>query len=175
MTASSHWESSQEAAPRREAPAFRPLADLRIHDFATFLIVRRTGSVSAAAREAKVTPSQVSKTITRLEAQLGVSLFGRSTRGLVLSPAGHELAPTIEQLVDRARLLGRPLETRMPPLTFAAPQYLLAHILPRIAASQPRRRLRFLELAPALLRAYASQDVFDVALLPSPPKRITTP
>jgi DNA-binding transcriptional LysR family regulator len=151
------------------------LVDLRLHDLATFLIVRRTGSVSAAAREAKVTPSQVSKTITRLETQLGVSLFGRSTRGLVLSPAGHELAPTIEQLVEGARMLGRPLETRMPPLTFAAPQYLLAHILPKVAACQPRRRMRFLELAPAVMRAYAAQDVFDVALLPSAAKRITTP
>jgi DNA-binding transcriptional LysR family regulator len=43
------------------------LADLRVGDLMTFLAVRRSGSITAAARELKVTPSQVSKAISRLE------------------------------------------------------------------------------------------------------------
>ena len=151
------------------------LANLRFQDLTTFLVVRRTASISAAAREEKVTPSQVSKSIASLEARLGVRLFERSIHGIVLSAAGADLAPTIAQAVAGLRVLERPIEVRSPPLTIAAPQYLLAPLLSRIAAHRPAVRLRILELPPAVLRAYARQELFEIALLPSAPERITIP
>lgn len=49
------------------------------------------GSFTAAAQSLSVSPSAVSKTIQRLEQQLGLRLFTRTTRSLVLTPEGREL------------------------------------------------------------------------------------
>ena len=49
------------------------------------------GSYSAAARALSVTPSAVSKSVQRLERRLGVPLFTRTTRALVLTPQGRDL------------------------------------------------------------------------------------
>jgi DNA-binding transcriptional LysR family regulator len=64
-----------------------------------FLVVARTGSFSAAARELTVAPSVVTKRITRLEDQMGAQLFIRSTRALTLTPAGERLLPSFQRLV----------------------------------------------------------------------------
>ncbi len=47
------------------------------------------GGFSSAARALGVTPSAISKTITRLEARLGVRLLNRTTRRLTTTPEGE--------------------------------------------------------------------------------------
>ncbi|MDB5973136.1 MAG: LysR family transcriptional regulator [Hydrocarboniphaga sp.] len=47
------------------------------------------GGFSAAARELRMTPSAISKLVSRLEARLGARLFHRSTRKLQLTPEGR--------------------------------------------------------------------------------------
>jgi DNA-binding transcriptional LysR family regulator len=47
------------------------------------------GGFTAAARQLGVTPSAMSKTITRLENRLGVRLLNRTTRQLALTPEGE--------------------------------------------------------------------------------------
>jgi DNA-binding transcriptional LysR family regulator len=64
-----------------------------------FLLVARSGSFSAAARELGVAPSVVTKRITRLEEEMGAQLFVRSTRALSLTPAGERLLPQYQRLV----------------------------------------------------------------------------
>ena len=67
------------------------LDELRIADVATFLAVARSGSVTMAARQLDVTPSQVSKAVARLEGYLKVRLIERSGRGIILTDAaGYE-------------------------------------------------------------------------------------
>lgn len=71
------------------------------------------GSYTAAARSLAISPSAVSKSIQRLEQNLGVSLFTRTTRSLKLTPEGRDLherallllraAEEIEQLAKAAR------------------------------------------------------------------------
>ncbi len=46
------------------------------------------GSYSGAARSLGISPSAVSKSVQRLEARLGVSLFTRTTRSLTLDARG---------------------------------------------------------------------------------------
>src|SRR3954464_14560206 len=77
----------------------RAVADLRVADLQTFLAVVRSSSLTAAARERKVTPSQVSKAITRLETHFGRRLLDRGSRGVLLSDAGRRIAPTLEEVV----------------------------------------------------------------------------
>ena len=139
------------------------LGDLRIADVVTFLAVRRYGSVSAAARELEVTPSQVSKAIDRLSDELGKRLLVRTGRGVALTEDAERLAPTMQEIVARlARMRGE--ADPAPELTVAAPSYLIEHFLSPIAVSLPRFRVRGLRLGPSHIRAYAPERLFAVAV-----------
>ncbi|WP_085791191.1 LysR substrate-binding domain-containing protein [Roseivivax jejudonensis] len=65
-------------------------ARFRLRHVATFLAIARTGSVGQAAAELKVTQPAVSKTLRELEEILGVPLFDRTGRRVVLNAAGTE-------------------------------------------------------------------------------------
>lgn len=54
-----------------------------------FVEAATTGSLTAAAERLDVTPAAVSKSLARLEAQLGVRLLNRSTRRLALTEEGR--------------------------------------------------------------------------------------
>lgn len=58
-------------------------------DMATFQVLARTGTISAAAHELGVAPSAVSRRLKSLEARLGTELVRRSTRAMVLTSAGE--------------------------------------------------------------------------------------
>lgn len=64
----------------------------RTAEMETFLSVACTGSLSAAARELDLTPSAVSRIMTRLEKRLGIRLIVRSTRKLRLTSEGESYA-----------------------------------------------------------------------------------
>lgn len=59
-----------------------------IEDLRTFVEVADAGGVSAAARRLGVSKSIVSRRLFRLEAELGVQLLARTTRGAALTEAG---------------------------------------------------------------------------------------
>ncbi|RYF59045.1 MAG: LysR family transcriptional regulator [Comamonadaceae bacterium] len=54
-----------------------------------FEAVVRTGSLSAGGRELGLTPSGISRIISRIEQRLGVRLLIRTTRALTLTPEGN--------------------------------------------------------------------------------------
>ncbi|WP_353192297.1 LysR substrate-binding domain-containing protein [Pandoraea pnomenusa] len=60
-----------------------------LHLIESFVLSARAGSFSAAARRLGMTPAAVSKNVARLEAQLGLRLFHRSTRSLTLTAGGE--------------------------------------------------------------------------------------
>ncbi|WP_174801653.1 LysR family transcriptional regulator [Martelella limonii] len=72
-------------------------------DLLTFLVITRTGGFRAAARRLGVSPSTVSETMTRLEAELGVPLLIRTTRSVHLTEAGRALADRLEPVIAEAR------------------------------------------------------------------------
>jgi DNA-binding transcriptional LysR family regulator len=59
-----------------------------IEDLRTFVEVADAGGVSPAARRLGVSKSMVSRRLFRLEAELGVQLVARTTRGAALTEAG---------------------------------------------------------------------------------------
>jgi DNA-binding transcriptional LysR family regulator len=63
----------------------------RLTGIVAFARAASYGSFTAAAQSLSVSPSAVSKTIQRLEQQLGLRLFTRTTRSLVLTPEGRDL------------------------------------------------------------------------------------
>ena len=138
---------------------------LHVADLTTFLAVRRVGSVSVAARELGVTASQVSKAVARLEATLRVRLLSRGARGVALTDQARLVLPHIEAAVASLQLLERRDTPSITELTVAAPSYLISSFLPAIACSQPQLTVRGIELAPSLVRAYAPENIFDMAIL----------
>ncbi len=72
----------------------------------TFLAAARRGSFSAAGQALHLSRVSVMNQINALEAELGVVLFTRTTRGTSLTPAGQVFLRCAEQLAalaDRAR------------------------------------------------------------------------
>ncbi len=142
----------------------RPIDGLRIADVVTFLAVHRHGSLTSAAHDLRVTPSQVSKAVARLERRLKRSLLVRAGRGVALDETAADLVPLLEDLVERAHLLEGGLPHPEPALRLAAASYLCAAFMPAMVKALPARRFRGVEVAPAFIRAFAQQRVFDLAL-----------
>ncbi len=67
-----------------------------------FLATAEEGSLSAAARELGLTQPTLGRQVTALEARLGVTLFERAGRSLLLTQAGRDLLPTARQMRDAA-------------------------------------------------------------------------
>jgi len=97
------------------------------------LIVARLGSVGAAAKRLGKTPSAVSQQIRHLTEALGVPLFERRGRGLVLTPAAEQVLPAATRLFDEAeavfRLFGELEGTPSATLRIAASDYLAKPLL----------------------------------------------
>lgn len=73
----------------------------------TFLEVARTQSLSGAARRLGLTQPTVGRHIDALEAALGIDLFTRSPRGLLLTAAAHDLLPHAEAMATAGEALLR--------------------------------------------------------------------
>jgi len=104
------------------------------------------GSYTAAARSLSISPSAISKSVQRLEKQLGVSLFTRTTRSLTLTAEGRELheralrllrdAEEIEQVAASAR--SEPSGTLRIAASLPIGVHVIAPALPAFGRKYPR-------------------------------------
>ncbi|AQS40886.1 MAG: Transcriptional regulator (precursor) [Candidatus Tokpelaia hoelldobleri] len=114
-----------------------------------FLAVAETGNFTAAAQKLHLTRSAVSKTIARLEAQLGVVLFLRTTRSQSLSDEGavfyehcrQAMAQinTAETLLDSGKLQAQGRLRISVPVLFG--QHCIAPLLTDFVLAQPQLML----------------------------------
>lgn len=70
---------------------------------AAFDSVARLGSFSLAAEELSLTQGAISRQVSGLEEQLGVPLFERTSRGVVLTPPGAEFAKAVAGALAQIR------------------------------------------------------------------------
>lgn len=77
--------------------------ELSLDDISVFLAVFESGGFRSAAKRLALSPSKVSDTISRLEMQLGVPLLTRTTRSVVPTDAGNELAARVAPLFAETR------------------------------------------------------------------------
>ena len=131
-----------------------PLPALRVFEAAA-----RLGSISAAADELHVTHSAVSQQVKSLEEALGVKLFGRSGRRVVLTSAGSELAQGANEALCAIARTAHRVRQR------ANPRRLTVTTLPSFAACWLTPRIgRFIELEPEVeLKLISSCEVLDFA------------
>jgi DNA-binding transcriptional LysR family regulator len=67
-----------------------------------FLAIAETGSLGRAARELGLTQQAISRRLASMEAQIGVTLAVRTTRGSQLTPAGRIVADWAARLLEVA-------------------------------------------------------------------------
>lgn len=117
---------------------------LDIEDLRTFIEVADAGGVSQAARRLGVSKSIVSRRLSRLEAELGIQLLARTTRGAALTEAGvtfREHAARACAEIDVARETILPTGDLRGRLRIAAPLSFgpthLAPVLAELAGKHP--------------------------------------
>lgn len=106
-----------------------PLALLRAFESAG-----RLGSFRAAAHELGLTPSAVSHAVRKLEDQLGVSLFTRKGRSIVLTTEGNVLLEMVSRGFEEIRQGLETISTRSPNLLrlHCAPSFATQWLSPRL-------------------------------------------
>lgn len=119
-----------------------------LNGYLHFEAVARCGSLSRAAEELSVSPSAVSQQIKLFEQSMGVALFRRTGRALVLTHDGEQLFQTASaalRMLRNARSdIVRPSETRRLSLRIspALGQIWLGSRLPGFIGAAPEQKLR---------------------------------
>ncbi len=114
-------------------------------DIVTFVRVVGAGSFVAAANHLAVTPSAVSKSVSRLEERLGARLLNRTTRSLSLTDVGNAFYTRCQVLVSQLQdAEAEVVETRQRPrgrlrvdMPLALGREYILPALPRFLAQYP--------------------------------------
>ena len=141
-----------------------------------FTAVARTGHYGRAAEACAVTQPALSVQVQELEAQLGVVLFERGRKGVMLTADGRAIAEraakilaSAQDLADHARHANKPLTgvLHFGMIPTVAP-YLLPPLLPMLKRSFPDLELHVRETQTAILLAELADAKLDVALVALP-------
>lgn len=106
-----------------------------------FEATARSESFTHAAAELCVTPAAVSQQVKALEATLGVALFKRERRRLVLTEAGREYLPVVRDALDQIAVGTNRLVERRSAHTLTvstSPDFAAKWLLPRLARFSER-------------------------------------
>lgn len=139
--------------------------------------VADAGSFTRAAEHLHLSPSAVSQLVLELENGVGYKLFDRSTRKVVLSPAGRAFVPSAQAVlrqVELARAAASDIQHQAAGLVrVAAPMVVASVMLPQLIASYRRKRpkvtVRVIDCpVEALVERVGSREV-DLAVGPDRP------
>lgn len=121
----------------------------KFQELEAFVQIAQSGSFSAAGRKLELSPSAMSKLVTRLEKRFGARLFNRTTHSIRLSEEGEALLQrafrVIEAMQDADRLIDQFSETPKGQLrVYGLPSFALsqlAPIIPELLLMNPQIRL----------------------------------
>lgn len=137
-----------------------------------FVAIAQAGGFSKAAVELGIAQSALSHHIAQMESRLGVTLFGRSSKGVTLTESGqrfHEHARSILAAVETATVDVRD-DAREPGglvrlgVTLTIMPELIGPLMTRLGETAPRITLRILDrISPQLVQALGDGEI-DIAL-----------
>jgi DNA-binding transcriptional LysR family regulator len=76
---------------------------MELSDLLTFSTVARLGGITRAAEELNTVQSNVTQRVKALEAEIGIALFERHSRGMTLTGAGRRLLPYAQRMAALSR------------------------------------------------------------------------
>ncbi len=131
-----------------------------------FEAAARLGSFTRAADELHMTQAAVSYQIKQLEQRLGLGLFHRQPRQVVLTPAGHRLAPAVLDAFKQLRTaFAQAIERVETELAITAlPTIAAAWLVPRLGAFQLAHPRLAVRLDTAVELVDLNRGEFDVGI-----------
>lgn len=137
-----------------------------------FATVAELGSVSKAAAALHITQPSLSRQIADLERELRHKLFDRTSRGVVLTPAGAGLHSHLEVLFSQVERIPEILRTfsqqkelvrvGLPP---GLPHPWFLNVLRQVESAMPQARMSLQEASSDEQRQMLRQGLLDVGLL----------
>jgi LysR family hydrogen peroxide-inducible transcriptional activator len=149
---------------------------MELHQLRYFVAVAETGGFVKAAQRCGVTQPSLSQQVRKLEDELGVTLFDRSSRGAVPTEAGRALLPRAQRILNEVRdtLTGvkEDVEAGRGPLSVGAiptmAPYLMPAVLSRFVKEHPDCELTVREdLTDRLIEAVVDHEL-DAAIMSTP-------
>lgn len=149
---------------------------MNIRDLRYFVAVAETGHFGQAAERCFVSQPTLSGQIRKLEDELGVSLFERTNRSVMITPAGQATLVIARNILDQVEDLKRVAQSHQDP--FAGPfklgviptlsPYLIPYLLKQLKKAYPGLELILVEDLTAELEHKLTQHEIDAALLATP-------
>lgn len=152
--------------------------DMDIHSLKVFVALAGTLHFGRAAAQCNLSASALSRSIQRLEQELGCRLFERSNREVRLTQQGRVVQAQAEDLIERLRALQRKLDDQSAELRGAVSLYcsvtasysLLAGLLPEFREHYPGVEIRVHTGDEASALGRVMQGLEDVAIAARPEK-----
>jgi len=149
---------------------------MELNQLRYFVAVAETGGFIRAAQRCGVTQPSLSQQIRKLEGELGVTLFDRSSRGAIPTEAGRALLPRALRILAEVREtmsgVKDDIETGRGPLSVGAiptiAPYLMPPVLSRFLKGHPDCELTVREdLTERLIEAVVDHEL-DAAVMSTP-------
>lgn len=147
--------------------------NVTLRQFRYFIGVAESSSVAAAARMLNIAQSAITKSILELEEDLGVKLFERSTKGMLLTADGHRFLASARRVLatvaDATRLLHAQPQALTGSLSIGVTSlvagYYLAELLTRFRRVCPDVTVQVIEDEPPFLEHLLVNGEVDVAIM----------
>ena len=148
---------------------------ITLKQFRYFLAVSETASVAAAARMINIAQSAVTKSVQELEESLGVQLFERTSRGMVLTQEGYRFQASARKVLaavaEASQVSRGKVETLSGNLTIGVTSlvagYYLADLFARFQRSHPSVNISVVEDSPQFLEHLLINGEVDLAIMVS--------
>lgn len=149
---------------------------LTLRQFRYFVAVAESGSVTSASRMLNIAQSALTKSLLELEAEVGSSLFERSSRGMALTPQGHRFLVSARKVIasvaDAMRLHGEEAASGLigvlaVGVTSLVAGYYLSELFSRFRRNCPAVQVFVTEDSPGFLEHLLINGELDVAIMVS--------
>lgn len=151
-------------------------SDLTLRQLAYFRALAETRHYRAAAAHMGISQPSLSQQILRLESALGVTLVEKGRRGVILTPAGHEVLAHARLIQDQAETLRTSLAEMRDGIagtirlgsTPTLGPYILPHVVQRLRRDHPMLKLVIRDAAPRVLQDELLDGRHDMILTQLP-------
>lgn len=158
---------------RAAEPAAESGASMELRRLRYFLRVAAEGSLGKASRALGVAQPALGRQIQMLEAELGVELFRRVSKGMRLTEEGEYLKEALEHPLEQVNIALRNVRTHAVPveasLVLGLPpgvaQVLGPRVIARLQKDVPNLKLRIAEADSGALAADLGRSLVDIAIL----------